>query len=103
MLNLRRRAVPPATIDEAPRAGPDYAEAIRGIAAQAGELGRGAAELDGVIEDVVAASARQVAEIGQLAQDMQALMQSNRAIEASGGAGRVAVGQARDAVAHVGA
>ena len=81
---------------------PDYAGAIRTIATQAAELGRGAAELDGVIEDVVATSGHQVIEIGQLVTGMDAMVQSNRAIEASSGAGRVAVGQARDAVAHVG-
>jgi methyl-accepting chemotaxis protein len=102
MLNLRRRAVLPVTIDEQPPAGPDYAEAIRAIATQAGELGRGAAELDGVIEDVVAASSRQVTDIGQLVADMNAMAQSNRAIEASGHAGHVAVGQARAAVEQVG-
>jgi methyl-accepting chemotaxis protein len=99
MFNRRR---PPPPVVMAAVAQPDYTSAIRDIAAQAGELGRGAAELDGVIEDVVAASTRQVGEIGQLAADMQAMVQSNRAIEASGSAGRVAVGQARDAVAHVG-
>ena len=98
---FNRRPPPPAAVSPV-QSGPDYSGAIRGIAAQASELGRGAAELDGVIEDVVAASSRQVAEIGQLATDMQAMVQSNRAIEASGGAGRVAMGQARDAVAHVG-
>ena len=99
---FNRRQPPPVAMPPA-QAGPDYTAAIRDIAAQAGELGRGAAELDGVIEDVVATGSRQVGEIGQLATDMQAMVQSNRAIEASGEAGRVAVGQARDAVAHVGA
>ncbi|MFL6698303.1 MAG: methyl-accepting chemotaxis protein [Vitreoscilla sp.] len=98
---FNRRPPPPAAVMPV-QSGPDYSGAIRSIATQASELGRGAAELDGVIEDVVAASTRQVAEIGQLATDMQAMVQSNRAIEASGGAGRVAMGQARDAVAHVG-
>jgi methyl-accepting chemotaxis protein len=102
MLNLRRRStLPPATVDPAP-AGPDYAEAIRAIAAQAGELGRGAAELDGVIEDVVAASSQQVTDIGQLVADINAMAQTNRAIEASGHAGHAAVGQARTAVEQVG-
>ncbi len=99
---FNRRQPPPVAMPPA-QASPDYTAAIRDIAAQAGELGRGAAELDGVIEDVVATGSRQVGEIGQLATDMQAMVQSNRAIEASGEAGRVAVGQARDAVAHVGA
>ena len=98
---FNRRPPPPAVMPPL-QSGPDYSAAIRSIATQASELGRGAAELDGVIEDVVAASTRQVAEIGQLAVDMQAMVQSNRAIEASGGAGRLAMGQARDAVAHVG-
>jgi methyl-accepting chemotaxis protein len=97
----RWRPLPHVTEAPAP-AGPDYTAAIGDIAKQATELGRGAAELDGVIEDVVASSTRQVDEIGQLTADMQAMVQSNRAIEASGDAGRVAVGQARDAVAHVG-
>ena len=99
---FNRRQPPPQVVMPPAEAGPDFSGAIRSIAAQASELGRGAAELDGVIEDVVASSSRQVAEIGQLATDMQAMVQSNRAIEASGGASRVAMAQARDAVKHVG-
>ena len=99
MFNRRQ---PPPPVAAPATSGPDYSGAIRSIATQASELGRGAAELDGVIEDVVAAGSRQVSEIGQLAADMQAMVQSNRAIEASGGASRVAMGQARAAVAHVG-
>lgn len=102
MLNLRRRSTLPTAPVEPPRAGPDYAEAIRAIAAQAGELGRGAAELDGVIEDVVGASSKQVTDIGQLVADINAMAQTNRAIEASGHAGHAAVGQARVAVEQVG-
>ena len=99
---FNRRPPPPPAAMSPVQSGPDYSGAIRSIATQASELGRGAAELDGVIEDVVAASSRQVTEIGQLATDMQAMVQSNRAIEASGNASRVAMGQARDAVAQVG-
>jgi methyl-accepting chemotaxis protein len=99
---FNRRQPPPPAVMPPVESGPDYSGAIRSIATQASELGRGAAELDGVIEDVVAASSHQVGEIGQLATDMQAMMQSNRAIEASGGASRVAMAQAREAVAHVG-
>ena len=99
---FNRRQPPPHVVMPPAVAGPDYSGAIRSIATQASELGRGAAELDGVIEDVVGASSHQVAEIGQLATDMQAMVQSNRAIEASGGASRVAMAQAREAVAHVG-
>jgi methyl-accepting chemotaxis protein len=99
---FKRRPPPPPIVVSSATTEPDFAGAIRGIASQATELGRGAAELDGVIEDVVTASSLQVGEIGQLAADMQAMMQSNRAIEASGGASRVAMGQAREAVAHVG-
>ncbi len=104
MFNRRRPASPPTAAPDlrVDAHAPDYAGAIRTIATQAAELGRGAAELDGVIEDVVATSGRQVTEIGQLATDMGAMVQSNRAIEASSAAGRTAVGQARDAVAHVG-
>jgi methyl-accepting chemotaxis protein len=98
----RHSPPPPVSALRETSAEPDYTAAIRGIATQAGELGRGAAELDGVIEDVVAASEHQVGEISQLASDMAAMMESNRAIEVSGSAGRVAVGHARDAVAHVG-
>ena len=100
MFNRRRQPEPPPT-PVAP-AGPDYAAALRTIADQAGELGRGAAELDGVIEDVAAASVRQASDIGQLVADMQAMVDSNRGIESSGQSGRAAVGQARDAVAQVG-
>ena len=97
------RRPPPPPVQMAPtQPAADFAGAIRGIATQAAELGRGAAELDGVIEDVVAASSGQVGAITQLAADMQAMVQSNRAIEASGEASRVAMGQARAAVAHVG-
>jgi methyl-accepting chemotaxis protein len=99
---FNRRPPPPPAATAPVQSGPDYSGAIRSIAAQASELGRGAAELDGTIEDVVASSSAQVGEIGQLATDMQAMVASNRAIEASGAASRVAMGQARAAVARVG-
>jgi methyl-accepting chemotaxis protein len=105
MLTLRRRPAPPAFASSPvadARPAPDYVGAIRTIAAQAGELGRGAAELDGVIEDVAAASARQAKDAAHLVADMDAMVASNRAIEASGAAGREAVGRAREAVARVG-
>jgi len=98
---FNRRPQPPAVMPTT-QSGPDFTAAIRDIAGKASELGRGAAELDGTIEDVVASGNRQVAEIGQLAADMQAMVKSNRAIESSGEASRVAMGQARDAVAQVG-
>ena len=99
---FNRRPPPPPVVPPPLQSGPDFSGAIRSIAAQAAELGRGAAELDGTIEDVVASSSQQVAEIGQLASDMQAMVESNRAIEASGSASRVAMSQAREAVARVG-
>jgi len=98
---FNRRPPPPAVMPTQ-QSSPDFTAAIRDIAGKASELGRGAAELDGTIEDVVASGNRQVTEIGQLAADMQAMMKSNRAIESSGEASRVAMGQARDAVAQVG-
>jgi len=98
---FHRRPQPPAVMPTQ-QTGPDFTAAIRDIAGKASELGRGAAELDGTIEDVVASGNRQVAEIGQLAADMQAMVKSNRAIESSGEASRMAMGQAREAVAQVG-
>ena len=99
---FNRRPPPPPVVPPSVQSGPDFSGAIRSIATQASELGRGAAELDGTIEDVVASSSQQVAEIGQLASDMQAMVESNRAIEASGSASRVAMGHAREAVSRVG-
>ena len=99
---FNRRPPPLPAVMPTLQSGPDFTGAIRDIADKASELGRGAAELDGTIEDVVASGNRQVAEIGQLAADMQAMVKSNRAIEASGEASRVAMGQAREAVAQVG-
>ena len=99
---FNRRPPPPPVVPPSTPSGPDFSGAIRSIATQASELGRGAAELDGTIEDVVASSSQQVTEIGQLASDMQAMVESNRAIEASGSASRLAMGQAREAVARVG-
>ena len=99
---FNRRPPPPPVVPPSTPSGPDFSGAIRSIATQASELGRGAAELDGTIEDVVASSSQQVLEIGQLASDMQAMVESNRAIEASGNASRVAMGHAREAVARVG-
>jgi methyl-accepting chemotaxis protein len=99
---FNRRPPPPPVVPPSVPSGPDFSGAIRSIATQASELGRGAAELDGTIEDVVASGSQQVAEIGQLASDMQAMVESNRAIEASGSASRVAMGHARVAVARVG-
>jgi len=81
---------------------PDYEGAIRRIAEQASELGRGAAELDGVIEDAVATGERQAGEFAQLATDVEQMVTSNRAIEAATGDGREAVDATRQAVAHVG-
>ena len=102
MFKLRRRAPPPLPSSEPARTAPDFAQAIHAIAVQAGELGRGAAELDGVIEDVVATSTRQATDIGQLVADIRTMAQSNRAIEATGQAGHAAVGRARVAVEQVG-
>src|ERR1700749_4073301 len=99
---FNRRPPPPPVVPQSVPSGPDFSGAIRSIATQASELGRGAAELDGTIEDVVASSSAQVGEIGQLATDMQAVVAANRAIEARGAGSRVAMGQARAAVAHVG-
>jgi len=99
---FNRRPSPPPAVMPTQQSGPDFTGAIRDIAGKASELGRGAAELDGTIEDVVASGSRQVTEIGQLAADMQEMVKSNRAIESSGEASRVAMGQARDAVAQVG-
>jgi len=85
---FNRRPPPPPAVMPMMQSGPDFTGAIRDIAGKASELGRGAAELDGTIEDVVASSSRQVGEIGQLAADMQAMVKSNRAIESSGEASR---------------
>jgi methyl-accepting chemotaxis protein len=78
------------------------ADAIRVIADKAGGLGREAAELDGIVEDVLDAGKRQVGDIGRLSAEMASMLESNRAIDAGSGAARVAVGQVRAAVAQVG-
>jgi methyl-accepting chemotaxis protein len=107
MFNLRPRAARalPESLParaEAANAMPDTAAALRTIAAQASQLGRGAAELDGVIEDVVAATGAQAADMGRLAADMGEMVAANQAIATGTDAGREAVAHARGEVAQVG-
>jgi methyl-accepting chemotaxis protein len=102
MLTLRRSARSvPASPAPAP-GGPDLEAALRAVAQQAGELGRGAAELDGAIEDAVADGLRQAGDFLRLSTDVEGMLASNRSIEATTEAGRVAVSQARRSVEQVG-
>lgn len=105
MLSMTRRrpaAAPSPDLAHAAHDGPDLSAAIGTIAQHAGELGRGAAEVDGAIEDAVANGLRQAQDFMQLAHDVDAMLDANRAIEASTAAGSQAVTEARGAVERVG-
>jgi methyl-accepting chemotaxis protein len=102
MLTLRRSARPVPPSSPVPEAGPDLGGALRAVAQQAGELGRGAAELDGAIEDAVADGLRQAGDFLRLSHDVEGMLASNQSIEASTEAGRTAVSQARKSVEQVG-
>lgn len=107
MLSLRRppRAVPetPAAAAVTPAAAtPDFEGAIKEMAQQAAAIGRGAAELDGAIEDAVADGLRHAQDFMKLAHDVEEMASSNRVIEARVDVGRQAVSQARESVGQVG-
>ena len=113
MLSFRRSAQPssarkssePSSAASRPQAAndaPQLTAALRTIATRAGQLGRGAAELDGVLEDVIAASSVQATDMKRLAADMVDMVGSNGRITDSSAAGRQAVEQARGEVARVG-
>ena len=77
-------------------------EAISSIAEQAGNLGRGAAEVDGAIEDAVAGGTQQVKAFDALSHRVEGMVGENRAIRESTEASKEAVGKTRQAVEHVG-
>lgn len=77
-------------------------DAIGSIAEQASDLGRGAAEVDGAIEDAVASGTQQVKAFDALSSRVEGMVGENRAIQVSTEASKEAVGKTRQAVEHVG-
>jgi methyl-accepting chemotaxis protein len=101
----RRRARPDASEagPAAPSAAPSLdGEQLAGIARQAGDLGREAAELAGTIDDVALAGTRQSERFRALADEMDGMYAANSTIAEATDTSRRAVADAREAVAQVG-
>lgn len=105
ILNLVRRTRRTGTDDAvvAPVQGPqiDHARAIRDLAADASRMGREAAELNGMLDDVNAVARRQAEAFRQVSGEVQQMAESNRAISTSMEASLASAQQARLAVERV--
>ena len=99
---LIRRMIPAA--DSAPMPVPvstTDGAALEALARQASELGRDAAQLHGVIDDLAAASLLQSVGMRQLTGEMESVHTANRAISDASQAGSRSVHEAREAVSQV--
>ncbi len=81
----------------------DLEAAISSMAQQASQIGRGAAEVRGVIEDSGKNSARSAQAVASLAAQVGEIDRAQGAIGDVSNAGLAAVGRVREAVTHVGA
>jgi len=77
-------------------------QAVGSIAREAAGLGKESAELNGMIEDLAATSAKQKETFKTLAREIEAMVHANEAIEARTRASTASVKKARDAVDQVG-
>ncbi len=96
----RKAAPPPATASEQADA-PDYAAIIKDLAHRAAGMGKEAAELLGVLEDVTAVARRQDESFKQVAGDVRQMVDANRAIAAATATSRESARLARAAVERV--
>jgi methyl-accepting chemotaxis protein len=97
-------APPPAQRQDAPPApGESKVKAIVAeIAHKAGGMGMGAADLNGVIEDLASMSAKQAETFQSLSNEIEAMVKANRAIVEVTTASNDSVKRARDTVEHLG-
>ncbi len=103
ILNFVRRQKappPPATASEQADA-PDYSAIIKDLAHRAAGMGKEAAELLGVLEDVTAVARRQDESFKQVAGDVRQMVDANRAIAAATATSRESARLARAAVERV--
>ena len=98
----RDLAAGPAVAPQATAAMPDIEQILGGIAHQASGLGKESADLNGMIEDLAAMSGRQAATFKTLAQEIDAMVQANRAISDVTKASNASVLRARQTVENVG-
>jgi methyl-accepting chemotaxis protein len=77
-------------------------QVVGGIAREASGLGKEAADLNGLIEDLAAMSARQTETFKALAQEIDAMVRSNRAIEDATRASTESARRARATVEQIG-
>jgi methyl-accepting chemotaxis protein len=105
LTSLRRRsgrADPQANGPLSAPAGRISDEAMQELTRKAAGLGREAAELNGLVEDLAAGSAGKAAAMKALALDIDGVVEANRSIEAATRVGNEHVSEARAAVARVG-
>lgn len=91
-----------AAADAAGGAPPGDLQRLGAFADQASSLGRQAAEVNGAIEDAARRSAIQAATCTRVAADLDAMVQTNRAIDEATLASHRSVARAREAIAQVG-
>jgi methyl-accepting chemotaxis protein len=100
----RARTVDPApapTSDGGAGTPTDYSQVIRDLASRASGMGKEAAELNGVLDDLAAVARRQAEAFGQVTGDVQQIVEANRAICRSMESSLGSAQQARAAVERV--
>ncbi len=100
LMSLRRKAAAAAASE--PVAGYAVAaETMKRLAHQAGSVGRGAAELHGLVGDLASEAAGKTESISAIGAEIERVLVTNRAISAASELGGASVAQAREAVARV--
>jgi methyl-accepting chemotaxis protein len=102
ILNFARRKKAPEPAPQPDAGGaPDYASIIKDLAHRAATMGKEAAELAGVLDDVTAVARRQGAAFDQVAGDVRQMVEANRTIAAAARTSRDSARLARAAVERV--
>lgn len=101
ILNFVRRRTTPQPPQPEQTGGPDYSAIIKDLAQRASSMGKEAAELVGVLDDVTAVARRQEDAFKQVAGDVRQMVDANRAIAAATTTGRDSAKLARAAVERV--
>jgi methyl-accepting chemotaxis protein len=97
----RKRQAPQPEPQREPAGAPDYSAIIKDLAHRAAGMGKEAAELHGVLEDVTAVAKRQDDAFKQVAGDVRQMVDANRAIVAATTTSRDSARLARAAVERV--
>ena len=96
---FQRASIPDAIAAEA---GMDIEKSLGAIANQASGLGKESADLNGLIDDLAAMSAKQTATFNTLAGEIETMVKANRTISDVTKASNESVRRARQTVEHVG-